>query len=233
MEPTEEERVNTSGQTGSLAVEDSASRDARPSDQGTPWRSVDTDNSNDRLAEIVSAATVLFRNKGYHATTLDDIAHQVGFTKTAIYHYCNSKEDILFAIVEEVAQEALHRIGAIAERDAPVVERLHAILVENARVVLENLDANAVFHSEGSLLSPARASMVRQRVREYTQLVRDLYVTGVANGELLDINPAVATATLLGATTWVYRWFNPQGRLSREQVAEQVAELLMAGYRRT
>ena len=185
----------------------------------------------DRKAQIIRVSTALFRERGYHATSLDDIAERIGFTKPAIYYYFRSKEDILFAIVDGVVEGALSRIRSIAERDEPVVDRLHAILVENTRVVLENLEANTVFYNERGLLSPERERMVRDREREYTRIVRDLYVEGVEEGSLLDIDVTIATSTLLGASIWAYRWFDARGRLSVEQVAEQVAELLMAGYR--
>lgn len=186
----------------------------------------------ERAAQIIGVATALFREKGYHATSLDDIADVIGFTKPAIYYYFRSKEDILFTIVDDVVQEALVRLRAIADGDGSVVERLHAILVENTRVVLENLDANTVFYNERGLLSPEREREVRRREREYTQLIRALYVEGVEAGELLDVDPTIATSTLLGASIWVYRWFDGRGRYSTEEVAQQVAALLMDGYRR-
>jgi AcrR family transcriptional regulator len=189
-------------------------------------------NGRDRKAQIIEVATALFREKGYHATSLDDIAERIGFTKPAIYYYFRSKEDILFEIVDGVVHDALARMRAIADRDEPIVDRLHAILVENTRVVLENLDANTVFYNERGLLSPERERMVRDREREYTQLIRDLYVIGVANDELVDVDPTVATSTLLGASIWAYRWFDDRGRLSSDEVADQVAGLLMSGYRR-
>lgn len=190
-------------------------------------------NGRERKAQIITVATALFRERGYYATSLDDIAERIGFTKPAIYYYFRSKEDILFAIVDGVVEGALNRIRSIAERDEPVDERLHAILVENTQVVLENLEANTVFYNERGLLSTERERMIRDREREYTRIVRDLYEEGVTAGELLDIDVTIATSTLLGASIWAYRWFDARGRLSSEQVAEQVAQLLMGGYRST
>lgn len=185
----------------------------------------------DRRTEIIAVATSSFREKGYHATSLDDIADRIGFTKPAIYYYFKSKDDILFTIVDDVVTDAVERIRAIASREGSAVERLHDLLVENTRVVLENIEANTVFYNERGLLSPERERDIRAREREYTQVVRDLYIEGVGTGGLVDIDPRVATATLLGASIWAYRWFDAEGRLSIEQVAQDVARLLMAGYR--
>ncbi|MEX1171079.1 MAG: TetR/AcrR family transcriptional regulator [Chloroflexota bacterium] len=189
-----------------------------------------TVNGGGRKAEIIAVSTALFREHGYHATSLDDIAGRIGFTKPAIYYYFKSKEDILFAIVDNVVGGALERMREIAARDASPVERLHALLVENTRVVLENIEANTVFYNERGLLSPERERDIRDREREYTQVLRDLYIEGVASNDFLDIDPRVATATLLGASIWAYRWFDATGRLSVDEVAEDVARLLMSGY---
>ncbi|MEY9214945.1 TetR family transcriptional regulator [Thermobifida halotolerans] len=187
---------------------------------------------NDRRAQIIEVATALFREKGYHVTSLDDIADRIGFTKPAIYYYFKSKEDVLFAIVNGIVDEALERFHAIAEGPGSPGERVHALLVEHTRTILRNLDANTVFYNERGLLSPEREKEMRKREREYTEVMQRLYAEGVANGELLDVDPAVATATLLGASIWSYRWFDPEGRLSADEVAEQIAKLLLNGYRR-
>ncbi|MFI0369033.1 TetR/AcrR family transcriptional regulator [Actinomadura sp. 1N219] len=185
----------------------------------------------ERKKQILETATALFKNQGYHTTSLDDIAEVVGFTKPAIYYYFKSKEDILFAIVDEIVVSALARIRLIAEDSGSPTERLRDLLVENTRAVLENLEANTVFYNSRGMLSPERESDVQEREREYTRVVRALYVEGVEKGEFLDIDPAVATATLLGASIWSYTWYAPGGRLSREKVAQEVAELLLSGYR--
>lgn len=185
-----------------------------------------------RKSQIIDTATSLFHEKGYHETSLDDIADRVGFTKPAIYYYFNSKDDILFAIVDSIVESALKRIRDIARQEGSAAERLHELLAENTSVILENIEANTVFYNSRGFLTEERERDVREREREYTGVVRDLYVEGVRAGELLDIDATVATSTLLGASIWSYRWFAPQGRLSREQVARDVATLLMNGFTR-
>src|SRR5690606_21057132 len=123
------------------------------------------------------------------------------------------------------------RIREIANRPGSAADRLHALLTENTKVILENLEANTVFYNSRGLLTPEREHDVREREREYTAVVRDLYVEGVRAGELRDIDPSVVTATLLGASIWTYQWFDPNGRLPKDQVAREVADLLMSGVR--
>lgn len=186
----------------------------------------------DRKSQILDVATALFRAKGYHATSLDDIADEIGFTKPAIYYYFGSKEDILFAIVDEIVDRALERITEIAERDDTPTQKLHDLLVANTRAVLESLDGNTVFYNERGLLSPEREREIHEREREYTRVIRQIYVDGVRAGEFIDLPPTIATSTLLGASIWSYRWFDVDGTRSSEQIAEDIAALLMNGYLR-
>jgi AcrR family transcriptional regulator len=194
-------------------------------------RSTPRSRSNGRRQQIIDVATGLFRQKGYYATSLDDIADTIGFTKPAIYYYFKSKDDILFAIIDDIVDQGLQRIQAVASREGSAAERLHDLLVENTRVILENLDANTVFYNERGLLSPEHERGIRAREREYTQIVADLYVEGVANGEFIDVDPHIATSTLLGASIWSYRWFDPEGELSIDEIAEGIARILLEGYR--
>lgn len=186
----------------------------------------------DRRSQIIDVATALFREKGYHATSLDDIADRIGFTKPAIYYYFSSKEDILFTIVDAIVDRALELMNAIAARDDSPTQKLHDLLVANTRVILENLDAETVFYNERGLLSPEREAAIHEREREYTRVVRQIYIDGVEAGEFIDLPPTVATSTLLGASIWSYRWFDVDGTRSSDQIAEDIAELLMNGYRK-
>lgn len=186
----------------------------------------------DRKSQILDVSTALFREKGYHATSLDDIADHIGFTKPAIYYYFDSKEDILFSIVEEIVDRALERITEIASRDDSPTQKLHDLLVANTRAVLESLDGNSVFYNERGLLSPERERAIRDREREYTRVIRQIYIDGVKAGEFLDLPPTVATSTLLGASIWSYRWFDAEGSRTTDQIAEDIAALLMNGYLR-
>lgn len=194
-------------------------------------RSTSRPRGNGRREQIIDVATGLFRQKGYHATSLDDIADAIGFTKPAIYYYFKSKDDILFAIIDDIVDQGLRRIQAVASREASATERMHDLLVENTRVILENLNANTVFYNERGLLSAEHERAIRARERGYTKIVEDLYVEGVENGEFIDVDPHIATSTLLGASIWSYRWFDPEGELSIDEIAEGIARILLEGYR--
>lgn len=183
-----------------------------------------------RRVQILQVATELFRQGGYHSTSLDDIANAIGFTKPALYYYFDSKEDILFTIVSTHVDQALAWVRAIAAGQGTASERLHELLQASVRAVLENRDANTVFYDERNAMSPTREADMRQRERAYTKVVRDLYEEGVRSGEFVDRNPTVVTATIMGASIWAYRWYDDAGSLSIDDVAEEIWSLLAKGY---
>jgi TetR/AcrR family transcriptional regulator, cholesterol catabolism regulator len=184
----------------------------------------------ERREEILRVAERLFHKNGYHATSLDDVADAIGFTKPAIYHYFKSKEDILFEIREAIIRDALERTEDVLILDASPAEQLRALLVGHTQMVLQNRRANKIYYEEQGLLSPSRERQIRRLERRYEEVARGLYVDGVAAGELRDIDPAVAIATILGACNWAYRWFRPRGRLKADELAEVMVDLLMNGF---
>lgn len=183
-----------------------------------------------RKSQIIDVSTSLFREKGYHAASLDDVAERIGFTKPAIYHYFSSKEDILFEVIEQIVDRALQRMVAIAARPSSPTDKLRDVIIANTEAILENLDAHIVFFNARGLLSPDREDTIIESERIYTRVVRKIYQDGISAGEFLDIDPMVATSTILGASSWAYRWFDPHGRRTAKEVAHDVAALTMNGY---
>jgi TetR/AcrR family transcriptional regulator, cholesterol catabolism regulator len=205
---------------------------AAPSDRpvGAPTRGK-TAAGRERREEILRVAERLFHQNGYHATSLDDVADAIGFTKPAIYHYFQSKEDILFEIRDAIIRYAIDRSQEVLSTAATPIDRLTGLLVVHTQTVLENRRANKIYYEEQGLLSADRERKIRQLERRYEKVLRKLYEEGVAAGELRDVDPAIAVATLLGACNWAYRWYRPRGRLKSHELAEVMVDFLMNGYR--
>lgn len=186
----------------------------------------------ERRQEILRVAERLFHQDGYHATSLDDVAEVIGFTKPAIYHYFESKEDILFELRDRIIREALDRAAEITKQGGTSAEQFTAVLVAHTRTVLEERRANKIYYEEQGLLSGDRERRIREHERRYELVLRDLYTQGVADGDLRDVDPGIAVSTLLGACNWAYRWYRPGGDLRPKELAETLVDLLTHGYRK-
>jgi AcrR family transcriptional regulator len=181
-----------------------------------------------RRAEILQAALGAFRERGYHATTLDDIAVRLGLRKTALYHYFPDKESILYAChLESLSQ--LERLAAEARtRFARPVEQLAFVIREHVRVMTDTLQGSPLAF-EVTALSPEHQSEIIRGRDSYERGLRETIEQGVRAGELRSTDPKLAAFAILGAINWIARWYQPGGQLEAQELGEKFAEQLLGG----
>ena len=180
-----------------------------------------------RRTEILHAALRAFRDRGYHATTLDDIAEQLGIRKTALYHYFPDKEAILYECHRESLAE-LDRIltGARSLDTAP--ERLAHVIREHVRVMTDTLEASPLAF-EVTALAPERQREVIAARDRYERALRRMIQDGIAAGDFRPTNPKTAVFAILGAINWIARWYRPEGALRADELGREFAEHLLGG----
>lgn len=180
-----------------------------------------------RRDEILRAALLAFRERGYHGTTLDHIAERLGVRKTALYHYFADKEAILHAChVDSLAQ--LERILAEARRLATPPEQLRHVVVEHVRVMTDTLDGSPLAFEVTAMGARHQAEIVTGRDR-YEREIRRIIEHGIRDGSFRRVDAKVATFAVLGAINWVSRWFRPEGALDAGTIGAQFADQLVGG----
>ena len=181
-------------------------------------------------AGILTAAADLFRERGYRAATLDELARRVGIAKPTLYGYFRSKEELLAAI--------FHRTMSMFERDLrairmggedPVAQLRHLIRFHVGAVIAER-SFLAVFFSEEANLSPRLSRAIRRRKARYDRTVRAIVRDGVRNGSLRASNPRLLVFALLGMANWVYQWYDPRGEWNADTIANGFIALMEPGY---
>jgi AcrR family transcriptional regulator len=180
-----------------------------------------------RRTEILHAALRAFRERGYHATTLDDIAERLGVGKTALYHYFPDKEAILFACHQESLAE-LDRILRGARRYASATERLAYVIREHVRVMTDTLEGSPLAF-EVPALSPARQRPIIAARDRYELALRRMITEGIAAGEFREVESKIAAFAILGAINWIARWYRPEGSLHAQELGRQFADHLVGG----
>ena len=185
------------------------------------------DKHSRRRAEILQAALRAFRDQGYHATTLEDIAGVLGLRKTALYHYFPDKEAILYACHRESLTE-LSRIlkGAHALDSAP--EQLAYVIREHVRVMIDTLEGSPLAF-EVTALSPERQRGVIAARDRYERALRKMIEDGIAAGEFRAVDAKIAVFAILGAINWIARWYSPEGSLRAPELGGQFADHLLGG----
>jgi AcrR family transcriptional regulator len=184
---------------------------------------------NGRRAEICRTAAQIFRDRGFDATSVSDVARALGLTKAGLYHYFESKESLLFEIMsfglDRVRDEVVIPVRAIRDPE----QRLRQLVVRHARITTRGQGAVAHLGDEIRALPPAARRQIEQRHRIYFDLIRNTLTELKRSGRLRDVDVTVAAFSVIGMILWLPRWFRQDGRLSQEQVAEHIAELALGG----
>ena len=180
-----------------------------------------------RRDEILHAALQAFRHNGYHATTLDDIALQLGVRKTALYHYFPDKESILYECHRRSLAE-LDRLMEEARSLDSEAERLSFLIREHVRVMTDTLEGSPLAFEVTALSDEHQLEVISARDR-YERELRRTIDEGARIGEFRAVNSKVAVFATLGAINWIARWYRPEGTLHAEEIGAGFADQLVGG----
>ena len=186
-------------------------------------------SSNERLAEVYRTAAQIILRKGYDATSINDIANALGMTKAGLYHYINGKKELLFDIMNFGLDELDEEVAAPAGDIEDPEERLRFIIASHAKLVTRGQGAITILVDEITALTPAQNRIITRRKRDYFNRLRELLRTLKEQGKLQDVDITAATFSLLGMISWLSRWFRHDGKMSQEQVADQITKIALNG----
>jgi AcrR family transcriptional regulator len=179
--------------------------------------------------DILEAAAQVFRQKGFHGASMNDIAGAVNLQKASLYHHVSSKQEILLELLDQALRMLLERISVISSQSISADVKLRLMILEYLQILAENADLAAV------LLFEHRALERRQHVRhvpnrdKFESLWRDVINEGV-NDRLFKVNDVAMTArALLGLMNWTLTWYRPDGKKSIQQIADDYSNLLLSG----
>lgn len=197
-----------------------------------------TEASKRRLSQIYEVAAQLFCDKGFDATSMSDIADAVGITKAGIYHFVpGGKKDLLFGVMNYGMDQLEERVIAPARPITDAEKRLRSIITNHSRLITGGSGPDGhspvtIVVDEVAGLAPAQLRKINQRKRAYLDLVRGTLQQLKDEGKLKDIDLTVAAFSLIGMMLWLSRWFQPGGRLTSEQVADEIAKIALGGLLR-
>lgn len=202
---------------------ESMAKHVRDGDSGEPA-------SNNRLESIVDAAARMFHTKGYAATSTQDIANEVGLLKGSIYYYINSKEDLLFRIIEESHEGALRAISTVSYLDVSPLARAYALVNTHVQVFHDDLVKHSVFFREFRSLSDDRKEIIRGAGHAYSLFLQSIIDAGQKNGQMdSDLDSRMATAGIVGMLNSMSFWYQESGSWKPEEIGSQFGEQVILG----
>jgi AcrR family transcriptional regulator len=185
-----------------------------------------------RQQEVVATAARLFAERGYQATSMQDLTEATGLAAGGLYHYIGSKEQLLFRICDELLEPLLARAREIVARDAGATDHLHELL----RAWLAHIEAHRhhmlVFAQERHVIErePQWREVRRQR-KAFEKILDDVLARGEQDGTMTFADRRLTLLGLLGMVNHVPQWLRPRGRLSAEQIADGYCELILRAGR--
>ena len=182
-----------------------------------------------RREELTRTAARLFADRGYHGTSLADLAEALGIQKASLYHHIETKEDLLWEVARAGA-EAFHAALDTVPDNAPAIEKIRLALRAHLQVVGEQLHAATVFTREWRALAGDRRERFVAERRRYEERIRELFREGVEGGELrTDLDVGTAALLFLSAANWAYTWLRPG--TDTDAVADRFFDVLLDGMR--
>jgi AcrR family transcriptional regulator len=176
---------------------------------------------------FLRTATELFRDKGFHGTSISDVASAMGVTNASLYYYFSSKQDLLLRVLRSGMETFLESLEEIVATDLPAREKLEMAVANHLRFVFERGDAVAVFLRERRFLEQPHLDEYQPRIDRYDELFTSIIEEAVAAGELPPVDPRLASLVILGAINSTIEWYRPQGRLDEGRLAGEIIDLLL------
>lgn len=185
--------------------------------------------SCEKIREIQGVVAPLFAYRGYHSTSMREIARELGINQSTLYHYYRSKEDILFDLMNDAVEGALSTLKEILSGDLPPREKLIQILRFYTRFYAGAPERLILLvHEQHSLTREHRESLVEKQ-REYMTLFKEVLQDLKGKGLVKEIPDSVAIFAFLGMVHYTITWYHKDGPLGLDTLADLFAEIFTRG----
>jgi AcrR family transcriptional regulator len=184
-----------------------------------------------KLEFILRTAARIFAEKSYHSTSMRDISRATNVSLAGLYHYCKSKEELLFLIQDNCFGRVLERLEQRLEGVADPITKLGIFIENHLSFFAANMSEMKVLSHEAESLGGDLYTHVSTRKDNYTKLARQiLREVQETQQSQQPIDLTVATYALFGMMNWIYNWYDPQGKLNVSDLASNVMKLFLNGF---
>ena len=187
-----------------------------------------------RRKEIIRAAAGVFRERGFDAATLRDVAEALNTDRATLYYYVGSKDDLLQEIVRDVLAADVRVAESVRRSRQSTPKKIQTLIESMVTSYAENYPHIAVFTEDAARIARQDSEWaieVVAQVRKYESLVRAILDKGSKDGTLRnDLPPELCSMALFGMINWMHRWYRPGGKWSPEEVARTFTEIFLGGY---
>jgi AcrR family transcriptional regulator len=206
---------------------------ARNAARSAPAEQAPVDDIRDAVSRlkrerIISTAVDLFHNYGLSKTTLEAVAKKMNVTKPFIYSHFKSKDDLLAEICSRGIRASLDVLNRVVQSEGTPTEKVRAMARDFMLAVIENQGHIAIYTREEKHMSKESRDNINKMRREFDRKICELLDAGVASGEFVVDDVHLASLSIGGLISWSYVWYRAGGRLTPVEVANKVADLVLA-----
>jgi AcrR family transcriptional regulator len=207
-------------------------RRSGPPVANSPWEAAGSRarNRSVKREAVIAAAARAFRERGYHNTSLDDIAAILGVTKPTLYHYVSNKEEILFECFRSGLEQIQAAFSDSARTGGNARVRLFAVVRSYAGAIASEFGWCMV-RAEDQDLSPAMSRRIKSLKAEIDRGLRGLIEQGIADGSIRQCDPKMTAFALAGALNWISHWYRDGASLQPAEIAARFIDIFEAGLR--
>jgi AcrR family transcriptional regulator len=181
-----------------------------------------------RLAEILAHATDVFYERGYEGASMRDLSRATGMSLSGLYHYCESKEKLLYLIQKHTFSTVVKRLRARLKEVSDPQERIRVFILNHLEYFLANEKAMKVLSHEDDVLTNSYGSEIASIKREYYRICVEL-LDNYKHSRGLEFSSRIAVLSLFGMMNWIYTWHNPRIDADAEEMAGQMGDIFLQG----
>ena len=185
-----------------------------------------------RLEEVLQSAANIFFAKGYHATSIEDVARDVGMLKGSLYYYIKSKDDLLFRLLLAGIEDSDAFIARQIDPESDPVEQLERAIRAQIDYIIQNRVQFGLFLHEFDSLSGKRQHKLISVMSRYNSRFVELVRRAQEQGKLINGEPWIIVNGVLGMCNWLYRWYDPDQVSDSEQIKSVFVRLVFEGIRK-
>lgn len=195
----------------------------------TPERTEKTHRYDQKLSEILHTSARVFAEKGFHNASVRDISRATGISLAGLYYYFQTKEELLFLILEHAFDSVMENLEASVQQYKGR-EKIHFFIQNHLTYFMENLSEMKVASHESDALRGPYGQKIQEKKRVYFNRLVEI-LTEIQRKPKVD--PKIAALALFGMVNWIYTWYHPEKNRRMEEVAAAMSEIFLSGYLRS
>lgn len=178
---------------------------------------------------VLLVAVQMFNERGFHHTSLDDVAARLGISKPTIYHYLGNKDQILLECVKSGLDQLMEAAQASRKAPGSGADRLCTFLTRYAEANMGDFGRCVIRTAEEDLEPESREKLLAIK-RQIDTAMRAIIEEGIADGSILPCDSRLLAFALAGALNWPARWYKPEGSQTRQDLAQSLVSVLARGF---